>query len=214
MKKYLSFALALVLVVSVLTGCGGSNNSDGTNSNSDSAVVLTADSLKTIGDVDALENKTEPQREVGNGRVVCAFKYGDTYYRVRADMPEDVMQAYFDVDIMEDGFEEKQDEIVAPLGINKFEILSDQMLTQDELDALKGKTGQELVDEGWTYDGSFFLDDMEFWMSYGPFVYKVEFDGSADGKDAENYDAEAGTKELKVKSAEFSSLGMNATSID
>ena len=214
MKKYLSFALALVIVVSVLAGCGGSNNSDGSDSSSDSAEVLTADSLKTIGDVEALENKTEPQREVGNGRVVCAFKYGDTYYRVRADMPEDVMQAYFGIDIMEDGFEEKQNEIVAPLEINKFEILSDQILTQDELDALKGKTGQELVDEGWTYEGSFFLDDMEFWMSYGPFVYKVEFDGSADGKDADNYDAETGTKELKVKSAEFSSLGMNATSID
>ena len=210
MKKHLSLVLVLILVVLALTGCGGSTGNEGSDSSSE---VLTEDSLKTIGDVIALD-KAENQREVSNGRVVCAFKYGDMYYRVRADIPEDSEQAYFDVDIMEEGYEDKQDEILAPLEINGFENLSEQMLTQDELDALKGKTGQELVDEGWTYDGSFFLDDMQFWMSYGPFVYTVEFDGSADGRDAENYDAEAGTKGLKVKSAEFSSLGLNATSID
>ena len=175
--------------------------------------MLTEDSLKTIGDVIALD-KADNQREVGSGRVVCAFKYGDTYYRVRADIPEDAEKAYFDVDIMEEGYEDKQNEILAPLEINGFENLSEQILTQDELEALKGKTGQELVVEGWTYDGSFFLGDMQFRMSYGPFVYTVEFDGSADGQDAESFDAEAGTKDMKVRSAEFSSLGLNATSID
>ena len=87
------------------------------------------------------------------------------------------------------------------------------MLSEEDLDALKGKTGAELVKDGWTYNGSFDLENMEFWMDKGPFQYTVVFDGSADGANAENYDAEAETKDMKVKSVKFSMLG-DATTLE
>ena len=206
MKKYLLFILVMLIAVFAMAGCGGLGSSSGQSDE------LSADSLKTIGDVIALE-KGENQSAVGGGMVVYAFKYGDTYYRVKADMPEETQQAYFDVDIMEEGYEEKQQELIEPLEINLFERLSDQILTQDELDALTGKTGQELIDAGWTYNGSFVLDEMKLWMGYGPFVYSVIFDGDADPSDNENFDAEQSTKDMKVKSAEFSGMG-DATTIE
>ena len=214
MKKMLSLLLVLLMTVLAVAACGRGTDSDtGTDTDADTVAVepLTEDSLKTIGDVIALENKGETQASVTNNKAVYAFKYGDTYYRVSADVPEDVEEAYFAVDIMQDDFEKQQEELIAPLEISSFEILSDQILSQEELDALKGRTGQELLDEGWIFSGSFSLDDMDFWMSCGPFEYKVRFDGSADGMNAEDYDAEAAIKDMKVRSAEFSSLSSGAS---
>lgn len=50
-------------------------------------------------------------------------------------------------------------------------------------------------------------------MSLGQFEYTVVFDGSADGADVDTYDAEAETKDMKVRSAQFSTLG-DATTIE
>ena len=120
---------------------------------------------------------------------------------------------YMNVDIFQEGYEKKQQKIIKNIEIDEMEDLSDQMLSQDELDALAGKTGQELVDEGWLFNGGHNLENMEFWMGYGPFNYSVFFDGEVAESDYETFDDEADTRELTVKSAEFNSLG-DATNIE
>jgi hypothetical protein len=206
MKKIIKLLLVLVIAAFALASCGGS---EGGTDSSGSADI---DSLKTLGDVIALE-KEDTQTSVGSGKAVYAFKYGDKYYRVIADISGDVEQAYMDVDIVKEGYEDKQNEILAPIEITSIEDLNEQILSQDDLDALAGKTGQELVDDGWTYQGSYMLDSMEVYMCYGPFQYIVVFDGSVEGGDQDDFDIQAATKDLKVKSAEFSSLG-DATEIE
>lgn len=199
--------LVLLMTMLVFAGCGGS----GSNS-SDASDVPSIESLKTIGDVMALETE-DMQSAVYEDVVVFAFKLGDTYYRVRAAISPDKAQEYFDIDYMDEDHEEKEKAIIAPLEIDSVEDLNDQILSQSELDSLVGKTGQELVEAGWTYNGSHMLEDMEIWMDYGPFLYSVFFDGEVAEADYESFEDEEGTKDMKVVSAKFNMLG-NATNIE
>ena len=213
-KRTISTVLVLLMVLA-LAGCGSNNGGDsgsGGSGSGGSGAEVSLDSLKTMGDAFALETE-EDQWAVYEGKVVYAFKAGDTYYRVRASIPEDEQQAYWDIEFDDEEAEAKQHAIIDPLEIEQVENLSEQMLTQDELNALVGKTGQELVDEGWEYTGSYNLVDMLVWMTYGPFEYSITFDGSTDEPNNDDFDIEATTQNMKVKSAEFSMLG-DATDVE
>ena len=212
MKKLIGFMLMLMIAVFAFAACGTTES--GTDNTKPETDTSFADSLKTMGDVIALD-KDGFQSSVGGGKVVYAFKYDDTYYRVTADMPEETQKAYFDIDVLEDGYKEKQEELIAPLEITNVENLSEQILTQEELDALTGKTGQELVDDGWSYAGDIVIGStQEVQMQYGPFVYKVVFDGEIEGAGTDISAIEEATKDMKVKSIEFQSLSMNASDIE
>ena len=206
MKKLTSLVLILVLSITLLAACSKAGGSG-----SGSSETVSVDTLKTIGDVIAL-NAEETQSAVYDGKVIYAFRVDDTYYRVWANITPEDEQAYWEIDFMDEDYEEQQQKIVAPLQIEETEVLNDQMLTREELDALVGKTGQDLQDAGWTYSGNT-LDTMEFWMNYGPFQYTIVFDGKVAEEDYDSFDEERDTKTMTVKSAEFSMLG-DATTIE
>jgi hypothetical protein len=95
---------------------------------------------------------------------------------------------------------------ISALPIDSIEDLSADMVPQDELDALVGKTGQELLDDGWAPGYGYNLENNEFWLYYGPFCYTVYFDGEFE-EDDEIYDDTEYFKDHTVTSAEFNSLG-------
>lgn len=198
--------MVMLMAVLTLTGCGG--QSGGGSGGSEPA---SADSLKTIGDVIDIDSE-DIQSAVYEDKVVYAFKLGDSYYRAIAKISPEDAQAYFDIDYSDDDFEEQQKAIVAPLKIDTLENLDGQILSEEERSALVGKTGQELQNAGWTYNGHD-LESMEFWMYYGPFLYTVAFDGEVAEADYDDFDDEAGTRDLTVKSVELMMLG-NATDIE
>ena len=207
MRKILTLMVALMMCVLTLAGCGSSGSGS-----AEAAEPLSVDSLKTIADVTALE-KEENQTAVYDGKYVSAFKYGDTYYRVIADLPKEVEDAYINIDFSEEDYEQQQADLVADIEVDKVEDLTDQILTDEDIEALAGKTGAQMVEDGWSYTGSFNLDGMEVYMNYGPFEYIVTFDGDAGVANAEDYDIEAGTKDMKVKSVAFNTLG-DATNME
>ena len=210
MKKYLTLMLVLLMSVFALAACGGSAD-EGADA-SDKSEPVSVDTLKTFGDIIALE-KEDVQTSVGGGYVVYAFRVGDTYYRAKSAIPADLEQEYIDVDILEDGYEEKQQALISDVEIDEMENLSEQILSSEERAALVGKTGQELQDEGWTFSGGHDLENMEFWVYYGPFEYTVTFDGEVPESEYETFDDETDTKDMTVKSVEFLTLG-DATSIE
>lgn len=205
-KRVISIMLVLLMTLFAFAGCGGK----GGGSDADPADV---ESLKTIGDAVKLAAGEEDQWAVYDGKVVYVFKYGDTYYRVRAGISEEDQQAYFDIDFADEDYEEKQHAIVDPLEIEQIEDLGDQLLSDDDLAALAGKTGKEMVEAGWVYSGSYNLDDNEVWMEYGPFEYSVKYEGTFGDPESDDFDIEEATADMKVKSVEFSTLG-DATDID
>ncbi|MBQ1619665.1 MAG: hypothetical protein II094_01595, partial [Oscillospiraceae bacterium] len=118
-------------------------------------------------------------------------------------MPEDVADAVFALDFEDPQHDEKLNALIAPLEVVRIDNLNDTILTQEQLDALVGKTGEELFNEGWTNSG-WNLQDMEFYMSYGAFDYLVTFEGSVD-----NYEdfEEEDINPLVVKSAVYYGRG-------
>ena len=204
--------VALVLTASMLAGCGGSGNGSSTEGG-EQAKGFDTSSIKTIGDVIDLEGKEETQYAVYDEKVVYAFKKDGTYYRVITSISPEDSKKYMDIDFSQEDYEKQQEDIIRPLEVEKIENLSDQILSQDELDALVGKTGQELQDEGWTGGGSFNLETGEVWMDKGPFEYSVIFDGDLSGENTDDIDIMEATKDLKVKSIEFSSIG-DATNLE
>ena len=87
MKKLLILIFVLLMVAFTLAACSGS--SDEGADTPDTSEPVSVESLKTFGDVIALE-KEDVQTSVGGGYVVYAFKYGDTYYRVKSAIPADL----------------------------------------------------------------------------------------------------------------------------
>ena len=160
-----------------------------------------------MGDVLALDRETF-QSALYDNVLVYAFELDGTYYRATTSISQDMAETLRELDFND----EKFIELVKPLAIEKMENLSEQILSQDELDALIGKTGQELLDEGW-YSSGYNLETMEFWMNYEPFVYTVTFDGEVAKEDYESFDDEEDIKDLTVKSAKFMTLG-EATNVE
>ena len=213
-KRSITAVMVLIVAVCMLAGCGWNTGSSKDKSkDSGAGEELTTDSIKTFEDVLRLDAE-DVQNSVGGGKVVYAFKYNGSYYRAIGDISQEDEDKYIGIDFADEDYEQQQTQIVKDIPVDTVEKLDDQILTQDELDALAGKTGAELTAEGWTYQGSFYLDEMEFYMEYGPFVYTVTFDGSASVKDAEGYAPEKETKDMKVKAARFESFGDGATDLD
>ena len=166
------------------------------------------ESLETIGDAFALEGKDEDimQRATFDDKYIYVFAIDGVPYRVIADLPSDVSEKLFALEFDED-YEKNEMELVSDLEITSAENLNDQILPQDELDALVGKTGQELFDDGWR-SGSFYnTETMEISLEYGPFSYSMHFDGEVPPEEAEDFDVYEGLADKKVLDAAFEGLG-------
>jgi hypothetical protein len=214
-NRVLAIAIMLMMVLFVFAACSSGGGSDSGSDTADAAqdnATVSVDSLKTLGEAFELETE-EDQWSVGEGKVIYAFKYGGTYYRVQASISEEDQQSYIDIDFNDEDYEEQQHKIIDPLEIEAVDDLSEKILSQEELDAVAGKTGKELVDEGWTYQGSYSLDEMVVWMGYDSFEYSVKFEGHIDEQNDDSFDIEAATKDLKAISAELSGMG-DTTSIE
>lgn len=131
---------------------------------------------KTLGDIWEFESPTSGSEENCYIRV---FEADGVYYRAEADVPQDVLEKLYTIDFFDETGEAQEKELMKDLPITKVCNLSEAMLSQSELDALAGKTGQELLDMGFVPGGSYGFSAQEqiSWasMEKGPFEYEVEF---------------------------------------
>ncbi len=199
MKKIGITLFTLLLSALVMAGCGTGQ----TAGNQDDGAVI--DSIKTIGDAMALDSE-DAQMGFYEDAVVYVFSIGDTYYRAKATLSPEISDELWTLDILEDDYEEKRDALIAALAIDEIENLNDQILDPDEMDALSGKTGEELLDGGW-YCTGYNLETMEFWMNYGPFCYTVVFNGSVPEEEYADFNDTEDLKDMTVKSVTYYALG-------
>ena len=208
MKKLVSIVLVIMISVAMLAGCGGSGGSG------DSGKGGSVDSLKTIGDIQALDaDEYQMAQYPDDMKLIYAFKLGDSYYRATGEMTEETASALWDLAYDDPDHDKKQKELLDTIEITELEDLTGEILSKDALAALAGKTGQELLDEGWTANGSYFLDEMGFWLNYGPFIYTVHFDGDKSSVNTGDLDVEEAIKEWTVKDAKFEMLGDRAADL-
>ena len=206
-KTMLSTLLAALLLFA-LVGCQNSAPSAASASTQTSADALP--SYATIGDLYADQRVSHDQWGHDTEYYVEVFVKDGVSYRAIAALPEGLGDQLFELDWDDPEHDEKQAALLAPVAIERIENLTALIPPQEELDKLVGKTGKELLDDGWT-TGSYNLDEMEFWMSKGPFTYSVIFDGKLEYSD--DFDDYEAIQSLTVKSVTFSNIG-DATNLD
>jgi len=210
MKKAIGLILTFVLLLFLMSACAQSGSSAPAAQSQASADGKAAiDSLKTIGDAMALGGDNTQYAAYGNC-FVYAFEFSGAYYRLIALMPEETTTAIFDLDWSDEDHDEKLEKLVAPLAIDHMDNLSENIPTQAEMDALIGKTGEELMADGWTSWG-WNLDTLEFHMDHGGYSFLIVFDGSVE--DYDSFDEYEDIKTWTVKSIEYEGIG-DATDIE
>ena len=134
---------------------------------------------------------------------IYVFEQDGIFYRAIAECPEEVFDAVMELDFSDEQYEEKKTELISPLKVTDIQNLTEAIPTQEELDQLVGKTGEDLLSDGWTVSG-WNLTDMEFYMDHGPFSYRVILDGTLEN--AEDFEQED-IAPLVVVSVTYEGLG-------
>lgn len=206
MKKIISLVFALMLGLALMTGC---SQSDGGKKPS-----VSIESIKTIGDAMAYRDETIEQSAAYDEVYVYVFELDQIIYRVYANIPKDVHAEMDKLDVLQEDYREKMDELVKPLTVERYENLSELIPTQKELNQWIGKTGGDILKDGWTQSG-YYLEEMKVFMEHGLFTYSVVFDGKYDGGEEvpDDFDIEEYIKDLTIKSVTYDGLG-DATTLD
>lgn len=180
-KTVAAMALALSLTMP-LVACGGSTSSsegsDTPAAEESAAETIDVSSWKTLGD--ALAAKTDDYATASWDEVyyLSVFDTGEQTVRVIAKMDADTYAKISDLDAAADDYDEAFDKVVSALELESAEDLTDEKLSQDELDAYVGKTGQDLVDDGFAFSSYFMYggDETGATMDKGYLAYDVTFD--------------------------------------
>ncbi|MBO7391239.1 MAG: hypothetical protein J6U77_01950 [Verrucomicrobia bacterium] len=193
MKKIVGIVIGLMLILAVMSGCGKSADTD---------------SLKTIGDLVKLESMGYTY---DSKTFVTVFKNKGDYFRAEAKMSADVSEVVDALDWEDPNHDKKLFEAVSKLEITKLINLSEKILSQEELDKLAGKTGADLLNEGWR-DLGFYPDENSIYMEYDFNQYSVTFDKAIEYSDGD--DMEEVLKPLTVKSIKHIGISYNAADVD
>lgn len=204
MKRTLIFALTVLMVLSAFAAC--------TKTAESNTPASEADLPKTLGDVFAIKSVNIAGYESSGKAVAVVYQVDGSYWRAIAPMTEEQSEAWFAVDIFDENKEEKERAILSPLEIVQLDNLDKEKLSKGDLKAFIGKTGEELLNAGWTSEGG---DPAvpESYMSYGPFLYTVVFEPGAEYVESDDFDLEAFIRPLKVKSIAYSDLAYSATDL-
>jgi len=216
MKHFAAFALAAVMALGCCA-CGQAPSSDaaGQGESTAASAAVPADQLKTLGDAFAIESEYTMASYNEQG-YVYVFDNGGVPMRVVADMTKDAYAEIDKVDYSESDVDEKIRAIVSPLPIKTVEDLSTGIPAQEELDKLIGKTGQDLLDEGYVTTGDWMFSDdgTEFSMAKGLYQYMVKFNEILNKDGTPEIDnPDDAIKDLTVKSVTYERISDSATDL-
>lgn len=208
-----AWALTLGLVVMPLAACSGQgasgDQSAAEDTTTEETVAVDVSSLKTLGDVMAIEG--EGQTSTWNEEhYVYVTNANGAPLRAVVDLTPEIYSQIEELDFLDEEYDQKLNDIIGGLELVSLDDYSDQVPSQEELDALVGKTGQELLDDGFTFSALSMYGGDETVAEYEKdlFRYEITFDGTVDG-DADSFDGSLVT-ELPVVSAGFIGLSDEA----
>ena len=167
--------------------------------------------LKTLGDAFAYELRA---RSVYEDRFIYACQVQENvFWRVEAVITPELYAQIDALDFFDEAYEQKLTDLVKDLPIDKAIDLSENLMSQQEMDALVGKTGQELLDMGFLSAGSYgFAEDFSWVeLSRGAFSYEVFFNERVK-EQKEDYDVEETIRDMTVSSFSFSGALSDAAS--
>ena len=167
--------------------------------------------FQTLADVFAVLKKTNaeggtPHYSSGRSDDLYAIALdGDgAFYRVEAAIPADVAEKLDAIDFFDETREEQEQALLSPLPVTRVGDLSNGIPAKEELDALVGLTGQDLLEMGFEYGSGYsFWDKAEMYLVQGLYEYHVYFNEKV--PEMEDYDAalDALMPTLTVEKVEF-----------
>ena len=209
-RKATVAALTLALCAAPLAACGGQSSSSEAAPAATSQAAADPSSWKTLGD--ALATQTSAMAAGWNDDwYVCVFGAGDSFFRVVAKMDAESSKKLDDVSASDDDYDEKLLAAIGGLELTDVEDVTSEYVAQSDLDKLVGKTGKELVDEGWSFAGYFMYGGEQTGATFekGPFSYSFTFD--VETPESKTEDGGASIMDAKLVSAEFQSAADSAT---
>lgn len=223
MRRRLATGLAIALACSVavlpLAACGGNQLSEEELFEAEKreepapkreGVDLT--SLATIADVQALDATANTSTYNEQHYVYVAYVDGAPI-RAVADLTPEVYQQLNELDMASDDYQAKLDGLIGPLTLVTVEDLSVAIPKQEELDTLAGKTGQELLSEGYTFASLLAYGEGTETMAQmdkGLYRFNVTFNEPISGETAiDDASAIAGLTVKSVTFAELSDMAIN-----
>lgn len=213
MRKKLSLILVIAMVLTLLAACGGSKGGDngsggnGNGGSNGSAASFDPSQAKTMADIFAVADDENFQNGYTETKYAHVFYVGDVCYRAVADLPKDVSEKLWAIEFDDEDRDQKIKDIISPLEIASLDNLTEQIPSQEELDKLVGKKGQELFDDGWTYN-YYNLEEMEAGLDHGPYSYMVKFDYDGEQMvNTDDFDFYEEFKDLTVSSIRYEGIG-------
>jgi len=185
--KRLLAILFVVALMTVFTACGGG-----------------AANVKTLSDVYGLE--TEDFMEAyDQDYYACYYTIEGTTYRAEADMPEGLYDQIDAISFDDETRDDQIKELLGPVEVKGVEDVTALMPSEDDVNALVGKTGKELMDDG--YEFSYFAENDGYTSvsaTKGYVAYLFDMDGVIkDGDEA-----------WKTKAAKMKVTGAYASGFD
>lgn len=233
-KKTWLILLLCAVMAAAFCGCGGSDSGSGDGSAAESGdaadsgdsiiyeTEYTGDgidpaSLKTLGDVYAVETDNY-MSTFDESTYVYVFVANDgTPYRVIAKLTPEKGKEINGFDVMADDHDDQVRAALTDVEVDTVEDLSADMLTKEDRDALVGKTGQELLDDGFENVGAFILDETgtAYTMTKGLIDYNIEFNEVMSAEElGDEYDENEILKGLTVKRVVFLGPSNNALNLE
>lgn len=202
-----TMALALSLVMP-LAACGGQASQGGSGDTDEQtsvqAGIIDVTTWKTLGDALAVKDADGFSSSAWDeNHFVEVFEGGEQTFRVIAKMDADAYKKANELDASMEDYEEKFTEAVSGLELESAEDLTGDKLSQEDMDAYVGKTGQDLLDAGFTFESYYMYggDETGATMSSGYLAYDVTFDVSID--DDQSEDEGESIKAAKITAVEY-----------
>jgi len=222
MRKRLLGILVLcaMLAAFALAGCGSGESSTEAPVGDAAEVVAEAPaaaadlpSFATLGEVFAADPESMAY-SYSEEAFACAFELDGVPMRVTADMTTDIYKACDAISYEDEDHDAKIQEVLGSLPVKSVEDLSLSVIPQEELDAFVGKTGQDMLDAGFT-EGDYFAtgEDSEVALANGYHQYAVTFD-EVIPEDTEFSDIMETIAPLTISSVSYAGLSSAASEAD
>ncbi len=150
-------------------------------------IPLTESPFKTLSDVFAARGE-HYSSSLAPDIYAIAFDVNGVYYRVEAQIAPEIAEQADAIDFFDEERDQKLNALLGPVPVTRVGDLSACIPSQEELDALVGLTGQDLLDMGFAYGSGYsFYDQTEIYLERGLCEYLVLF--SEKVPEMEDYDA-------------------------
>ncbi len=204
MKKVILLMLAVLLLFG-LCACGQDGSPSGQDTEGSGELLTMGDALSVESDYtySGWDDK----------HYVYVFDNHGVPTRVVAAFSEELCQALDEIDFFDEERDEKIYDLLSPLELESVEDLSSYIPAQEELDQLVGKTGQELLDDGYEIWGHEFQENKTaFTLVKGLCEFEFEFNEVV--TDDEDIADEEIILPLTVKSAKYQGISSNSADLE